>query len=90
MLNLAGATRVFLSTSYLPIRFTLTGVRWACVRVRKPCSGGGFLIYRRWSKQHVVDNVRPEVNLLSAFTLMIVGAFAAGLPLALAIIWVCS
>ena len=36
-----------------------------------------------------LDNVRPEVNLLSAFTLMIVGAFAAGLPMALAIIWVC-
>ncbi len=37
-----------------------------------------------------VDNLRPEVNLLSAFTLMIVGALATGLPMALAIIWVCS
>jgi hypothetical protein len=37
-----------------------------------------------------VDNVRPEANLLSAFTLTILGAFAAGLPIALAIIWVCS
>jgi hypothetical protein len=37
-----------------------------------------------------IDNVRPEANLLSAFTLMIVGAFAAGLPMAIAIIWVCS
>jgi hypothetical protein len=37
-----------------------------------------------------VDNVRPEANLLFAFTLTIAGAFAAGLPMALAIIWVCS
>ena len=37
-----------------------------------------------------VDNLRPEVNLLSAFTLMIVGAFVVGLPMAIAIIWVCS
>jgi len=37
-----------------------------------------------------VDNVRPEANPLFAFTLMIVGAFAAGLPMAVAIIWVCS
>jgi hypothetical protein len=37
-----------------------------------------------------IDNVRPEVNLLTAFTLTIVVAFAAALPMALAIIWVCS
>jgi hypothetical protein len=37
-----------------------------------------------------VDNVRPEVNLLLAFTLTIVVAFAAALPMALAIVWVCS
>jgi hypothetical protein len=37
-----------------------------------------------------IDNVRPEANLLSAFTLTIAGAFGAGLPMALAIIWVCS
>jgi hypothetical protein len=37
-----------------------------------------------------VEQLRPEINLLSAFTLTIVGAFAAGLPMALAIIWVCS
>ena len=37
-----------------------------------------------------LDNARPEANLLFAFTLMIVGAFAAGLPMAVAIIWVCS
>jgi len=37
-----------------------------------------------------VDNVHPELNLLTAFTLTIVVAFAAGLPMALAIIWVCS
>jgi hypothetical protein len=37
-----------------------------------------------------IDNVRREVNLLSAFTLTIVGALAAGLPMAVAIIWLCS
>ncbi len=37
-----------------------------------------------------VYNVRPEVNLLSAFSMAIVGAFAMGLPIAVAIIWVCS
>ncbi len=36
------------------------------------------------------DKVRPEVNLLSAFTLTIAGTFAVALPMALAIIWVCS
>ena len=41
-------------------------------------------------KSMSLESVRPDVNLLSAFTLMIVGAFAAGLPMALAIIWVCS
>ena len=33
---------------------------------------------------------QPEANLLSAFALAIVGALAAGLPMALVIIWVCS
>jgi hypothetical protein len=37
-----------------------------------------------------IDNVRSEPNPLLAFTLMIVGALAAGLPMAIAIIWVCS
>jgi len=37
-----------------------------------------------------VGKMRPEANLLSAFALSIVGALAAGLPMALAIIWVCS
>ena len=37
-----------------------------------------------------VDEVRPKVNLLGEFTLAIVGAFAMGLPMAVAIIWVCS
>jgi hypothetical protein len=36
------------------------------------------------------DNARPEANPLFAFTLMIVGAFAAGLPMAVTIILVCS
>jgi hypothetical protein len=34
--------------------------------------------------------IQCEENLLSAFTLMIVGALGAALPMALAIIWVCS
>jgi hypothetical protein len=33
---------------------------------------------------------QPEANLLPAFALMIVGALGVGLPMALAIIWVCS
>jgi hypothetical protein len=37
-----------------------------------------------------VDKLRPEANLLSAFTFTIVGAFAAGLPMAVAIVWICS
>jgi hypothetical protein len=37
-----------------------------------------------------VDNVRPELNFLSAFSMAIVGAFAMGLPMAVVIIWVCS
>jgi hypothetical protein len=36
------------------------------------------------------DILRPAVNLLSAFTLAIGGAFAMGLPMAVAIILVCS
>jgi hypothetical protein len=53
--------------------------------------GGGFLIYPRGGvSDMLVGNVRPEANPLFAFTLMIVGAFAAGLPMAVAIIWVCS
>ena len=37
-----------------------------------------------------LDKVQPEVNLLSAFTSTIVCALAVGLPMAAAIIWVCS
>jgi hypothetical protein len=37
-----------------------------------------------------VDKPRPEANLLSAFTWTIAAAFAAGLPMAVAIVWVCS
>ena len=36
------------------------------------------------------DNLRPEVNLLSAFTLAIGDAFAMGLLMAIAIILICS
>ena len=37
-----------------------------------------------------IDNVRSEPTPLFAITMMILGAFAAGLPMAVAIIWVCS
>jgi hypothetical protein len=54
-------------------------------------SGSAFSIYPRGGVSDMsIDNVRPESNLLSAFTLTIVGAFAAGLPMAVASIWVCS
>jgi hypothetical protein len=33
---------------------------------------------------------KPELSLLSAFSSTIVGALALGLPMAVAIIWVCS
>jgi hypothetical protein len=35
-------------------------------------------------------NVRPQANLLFAFALAIAGAFIVGLPMAVAIIWICS
>jgi hypothetical protein len=37
-----------------------------------------------------VDHARPEENLIVAFRLAIAGALAAGLPMAVAIIWFCS
>ncbi|MEH2565954.1 hypothetical protein [Bradyrhizobium sp. AZCC 2289] len=37
-----------------------------------------------------LDKVHPEANLLSAFTATIAVALALGLPMAVAIIWVCS
>ncbi|SIN89047.1 hypothetical protein [Bradyrhizobium sp. Ash2021] len=37
-----------------------------------------------------LDKVQPEANLLSAFTATIAVALALGLPMAVAIIWVCS
>ena len=53
--------------------------------------GGGFSIYPRSGVSDMsIDNVRSEPNPLFAFTLMIAGALAAGLPMAIAIIWVCS
>ena len=37
-----------------------------------------------------LDKVQPKVNLLSAFTSTIACALALGLPMAVAIIWVCA
>jgi hypothetical protein len=37
-----------------------------------------------------LDNARPELNPLFAFTLTIAGAIAVGLPMAIVIILICS
>jgi hypothetical protein len=37
-----------------------------------------------------LDRMQPKVNVLAAFASTIVGAFAVGLPMAVAIVWVCS
>ena len=37
-----------------------------------------------------VGKAQPDANSLSAFALAIFGALAAGLPMALVIIWACS
>ena len=37
-----------------------------------------------------LDKMQPELNVLAAFASTIVVAFAVGLPMAAAIIWVCS
>ena len=37
-----------------------------------------------------LGNVRPDANPLFAFSLAIAGAFIVGLPMAVAIIWICS
>jgi hypothetical protein len=52
--------------------------------------GGGFFWFRDGETSMLPGDVRPEANLLSAFALAIIGALAAGLPMALVIIWVCS
>jgi hypothetical protein len=60
-------------------------------KLDEPTRGLGFPIYPHGGVSDMsVVNVRPEANPLFAFTLMIVGAFAAGMPMAVAIIWVCS
>ena len=59
--------------------------------VHRTRPGGGFSIDPRDGGSDMsVDNVGPEANPLFAFTLVIVGAFTAGLPMAVAIIWICS
>ena len=37
-----------------------------------------------------LDKEQPDANMLAAFASTIVGAFALGLPMAVAIIWFCS
>jgi len=37
-----------------------------------------------------LPDVRPQPNLLSEFVLAIVGALGLGVPIAAAIIWICS
>jgi hypothetical protein len=68
--------------------WTGVGAYWNRHRIRL---GGGFSIYPRLGGSDMsTDNVRPGVNLLSAFTLTVGAAFGIGLPMALAIIWICS
>ena len=52
--------------------------------------GGGFFKFRGGETSMLAGKAQSEANLLSAFALAIVGALAAGLPMALVIIWVCS
>ena len=52
--------------------------------------GGGFFEFRGGETSMFAGKAQPEANLLSAFALAIFGALAAGLPIALVIIWVCS
>jgi hypothetical protein len=52
--------------------------------------GGGFFTIRGGETRMVGGKAQPEANLLWAFALAISGALAAGLPMALVIIWVCS
>lgn len=56
------------------------------------CPGDGFFSFSEpWSRaMSELDKVQPGVNLLSAFTSTIAVALALGLPMAVAIIWVCS
>jgi hypothetical protein len=49
-----------------------------------------FFEFRGGEPSMLAGKARPEANLLSAFALAIVGALAAGLPMALFIIWTCS
>jgi hypothetical protein len=39
---------------------------------------------------HELDKVQPELNLLAALSLAFVDALAVAVPMAVAIIWVCS
>jgi hypothetical protein len=67
-----------------------TGARASPVRFVVPVVAGTSVYPSGGVSDMSVDNVRPEVNLLFAFTLTIAGAIAVGLPMAIAIIWVCS
>jgi len=50
-----------------------------------------FSFSEPWSEaMSELDKAHPEVSLLSAFASTIAVALAVGLPLAVAIIWVCS
>ena len=49
-----------------------------------------FFKFRGGETSMLAGKAQSEANLLSAFALAIVGALAAGLPMALFIIWTCS
>jgi hypothetical protein len=49
-----------------------------------------FFEFRGGETSMLAGKAQSEANLLSAFALAIFGALAAGLPMALVIIWACS
>jgi hypothetical protein len=59
----------------------LDGARSTVFSVRKVSGGEAIML---------AGKARRETSLLSDFTFMILGAFIIGMPMALAIIWLCS
>jgi hypothetical protein len=60
--------------------------------VREPSRhrpGDGFCFLRNGENSMSLERLRPEVNLLTEFSLAVAAALVLGLPMALAIIWIC-
>jgi hypothetical protein len=93
MLNYVRSISPVSSTSPLPFRSRLLSRACVSERSEKPSPyrpGGGFFDRRDKGTGMLAHNTRPERKLIYAFTLTILGAFGAGLPMALAIILDCS